>query len=157
LTSRFSPHGACYEMPGRPDLMQWMTRISAILRQVDPRNVNGLLLKQLKSDLGYGHFYNVFEELLTRKEESAIGAMGMLSTIIGLATDPIGLSALLGVAASAYPLGKGLIRQLGYAPATFSGPQWPFLYTYGKQPKRRQLKQVRYVLDELGRRESGAH
>jgi hypothetical protein len=44
------------------------------------------------------------------------------------------------------------MRQLGYAPAEFTGPQWPFLYAYGTQAKQGQLKELRYVLDELHRR-----
>jgi hypothetical protein len=141
---------------GRKDLMLWMKKICSLLKRVDARDLNGVVLEQLSSDINEAHFSNVFQELLYRKDESALGLMGIVSAVIGLATDPTGIASLLGIAASAYPVGKGLIRQLGYAPVGFSGPQWPFFYAYGSRPKQRQLKQLRYVLDQLHERELGS-
>lgn len=138
---------------GRKDLMLWMGRICTLLKQTHPRELNGLLIDQLRSDLGAARFSNIMEGLLHRKDESTLTVVGMASTMLGLSTDPAGVATLMGVAASVYPLGKGLMRQLGYAPSGFTGPQWPFLYTYGTLAKRKQLKQLRYVLDELHRRE----
>jgi len=139
---------------GRRDLMLWMGRICMLLKQAKPRELNGLLVKQLRSDIGVSAFSSAVEDLLHRKDEASLAVVGMASAILGLATDPAGVATLMGIAASVYPLGKGLMRQLGYAPAGFTGPQWPFLYTYGTRAKRKQLKQIRYVLDELHRRES---
>src|SRR5262249_20615945 len=96
------------------------------------------------------------ESMLHGTDEAAVAAVGMASTLIGLITDPHGAAPLMGLAASIYPLEKGFLRQIGWAPDTFTGPQWPFIYAYGKRPKRKQRKQRKqllYVLNELSQRE----
>jgi hypothetical protein len=146
---------------GRRDLMRWLEGICALLKQTQARELNRLLLNQLRSDLKDSRFSNIMEGIAHKKDEATLAVVGMASTVLGLATDPASLAALnsagvatlMGLTASAYPVGKGLMRQLGYAPAEFTGPQWPFLYTYGTRARRRQLKQLRYVLDELHRRQ----
>jgi hypothetical protein len=62
---------------------------------------------------------------------------------------------IMGILASAYPMGKGLARQLGYAPAEFTGPQWPFLYTYGKRARKKQLQEISDALKKIGSPEPG--
>lgn len=135
---------------GRRELMQWMAQVCDILKQVKPSTVDRLILEQLRSDLTNSRFLGILEQISTRADEPTVGVVGILATIVGLVTDPVGPAALMGLAASAYPVGKGLMRELGYAPSTFVGPQWPFLYTYGTRPKKNQLEQLRYVLDQLG-------
>lgn len=110
-----------------------------MLKQTRPRELNGLTLRQLRTDLGTGKFPKAVEELLRKPDETALAVVGLASTMLGVATDPVGAATLMGLAASAYPIGKGLMRQLGFAPSDFTGPQWPFLYSYGTRAKRRQL------------------
>jgi hypothetical protein len=46
-------------------------------------------------------------------------------------------------------VGKGLSRQLGFAPANFTGEQWPFLYTYSRRANRKSLKRMRHLLEQI--------
>ena len=152
---------------GREDLMQWMKDLCRALRGNKAQELNGKLIEELSYQLNRSEYSNVLKQALRRKDEVAFGAAGITGTIMDVSSDPqvlqevlqgavsseVGL--LLSVAASAYPVGKGLARQLGFVPSDFNGPQWPFLYSYGTRAKRRQLKEIRYVLDELQDRGAG--
>lgn len=143
---------------GRPELMQWMRSLCKLLTHQKVKELNGKLLAELQAQLDDSRFPGLLEIWLSQKDETAIGLVGLVSTIISTATDPSGIAApdlagagmLMGVLASAYPVGKGLVRQLGYAPAEFTGPQWPFLYTYGKRARKNQLQEIRDVLSKAG-------
>jgi hypothetical protein len=137
---------------GRQDLMQWMARICTIAKQADAKKVDSLILRQLRSDLHDGHFENVFRESLTHLDDAGLGSVSVVSSFLGAAADPRSALALIGVGAVVYPIGRGLMRQLGYVSSNFSGPQWPFLYSYGTRPKRRQRKQLTYVLEQIDQR-----
>lgn len=138
---------------GRRELMRWMRGVCDLLKYTQPRELNGLLLVKLRSDFGMGRFPSSVESLFHGTDEAAVTAVGMASTLIGLTTDPRGTAPLMGLGATIYALEKGFLRQIGWAPDTFTGPQWPFIYAYGTRPKRKQRKQLLYVLNELFQRE----
>lgn len=139
---------------GRRGLMSWIGRIHSLLRRTQGRELNGLVLEELRSDLAEGKFSSAWRDLWRHWDEASVFATASATALIGFAAAPLAIIPFIGVAAAAYPVGKGAVRQLGYLPATFSGPQWPFLYAYGTSSKRPQLKQLHYVLDELQRKES---
>ena len=139
---------------GREGLMSWIRRIHSLLERSQGRKLDGLVLEELRSDLSEGRFSNAWRDLWRHWDEGSVFAVASATALIGFAASPLEIIPFIGLAAAAYPVGKGVVRQLGYVPATFSGPQWPFLYAYGTYPKRPQLKQLRYVLDELQRMES---
>jgi hypothetical protein len=149
---------------GRQELMLWMKSLCRVLARQEVKELNGKLLTELQSQLDDSRFPGLLEAWLTQKDESAIALVGLASTIISVATDPAGIAAvdpagagmLMGILASAYPIGKGLARQLGYAPAEFTGPQWPFLYTYGKRARKKQLEDMRNALKQPRRQGSQA-
>jgi len=139
---------------GRQELMQWMRSLCGLLAHQKVKELNGKLLADLQAQLDDSRISGLLESWLSNKDESAIGLVGLISTIISTATDPTGMAIpdlagagmIMGILASAYPVGKGLVRQLGYAPAEFTGPQWPFLYTYGKRARKNQLQEIRDIL-----------
>lgn len=148
---------------GRKELMPWMKNMCIALRGHKPQELNGKLIEQLSYQLGTSNFSGILRQLLHRKDEVAFGTIGIVGTAYDIQSDPQAflnflqgsfsnvpdIMLLLSVTASAYPLGKGLVRQLGFAPSEFNGPQWPFVYAYGTRAKRKQLKELRYVLDAL--------
>lgn len=131
------------------ELAQWMEQMCLLLRFTDPSNVDGLLLADLRKRLADATFKGQLRSLLDRKDETTVCTVGLVTGLVGLLTDPTGAATILGIAASVYPLGKGLARELGYAPATFSGPQWPFLYAYGSEARKRQLISLKNALEQI--------
>jgi hypothetical protein len=148
---------------GRPELMQWMSSLCRLLARQKVKDLNGKLLAELQTQLDESRYPGLLETWLSRKDETAVGLVGLVSTIISTVTDPSGMAApdiasagmIMGILASAYPMGKGLARQLGYAPAEFTGPQWPFLYTYGKRARKKQLQEISDALKKIGSPEPG--
>jgi hypothetical protein len=133
---------------GHNQLVSWISSVCAILESTDARTVDGAIINYLRDDLSRSELAKPIQQFLKRTDEVAVSIVGLVSMAVGLATDPVGAVALLGVVAQTYPAGKGLVRQLGYAPATFTGEQWPFLYAYGSEANRKSLEQLRFILDE---------
>jgi hypothetical protein len=143
---------------GRKDLMQWLSRMCVVLREAQPKALNkqldGLLIGQLRHEIGGGQFPRFWDRLKERKDDGAIAAASLALAAAAFTVDPASLIGIAPLALSVYPVGK-LIRQMGYAPPGFTGPHWPFLYTYGTRPTPKQVKQLRYVLDVLYNRRFG--
>lgn len=137
---------------GRKDLMQWLSRMCTLLREAQPKTLNkqldGLLIKQLRQEIGGARFPTFWERLKEKKDDGAIAVASLALAAAAFAIDPSSTAGIAPLALSVYPVGK-LIRQMGYAPSGFSGPHWPFLYTYGTRPTPGQLRQLRFVLDAL--------
>ena len=74
-------------------------------------------------------------------------AAGVLEVALTQQTTIFGV---IGLAAGAYEMGSGLLKKLGFASVEYSGPQWPFLYTFGAKASRRRRQKLRNVLDRLG-------
>ncbi|OXM42790.1 hypothetical protein CFP75_41345 [Amycolatopsis alba DSM 44262] len=134
---------------GHKLLVSWISSVCRLMRDTNPRAIDGTILNLLRDDLGRAEMTRPINELIRRKDEGAVGLVGMVSMIAGLITDPIGVATIGGVLAQVYPVGKGLSRQLGYAPANFTGEQWPFLYTYSRRANRKSLKRMRHLLDQI--------
>jgi len=147
--------GRFIDSAGREDVMKWFQGICVLLRDTPPSQLDGILVKRLRQEIGDGRFPGFWEGIKENRDESAVGAAALIPAALGLIADPTGLIGILPLALAVYPLGKGLLRQMGYVPDRFNGLQWPFLYTYGTRPSRRQVKQLRYVLNELYNRQSG--
>jgi hypothetical protein len=72
--------------------------------------------------------------------------LGLATGIAGLTVDgPTGL-AVAGVRLAAAPAGTGLLRRLGFVSREYSGPQWPFLFTFGKRATGWSINRLRRAL-----------
>jgi len=56
---------------------------------------------------------------------------------------------LLGVAVSAFAIGAGMCQRLGLVSGSFTGEQWPCLYTYGKPASRQRKAHFLDLLDNM--------
>ena len=143
---------------GRKDLMRWLSQICVALREIQPKALNkqldGLLTKQLRQEINDGNFPTFWAQLKERKSDGALAAASLVLDALVFAIDPLGAIGLAPLALSVFAVGK-LVRQMGYAPDGFTGPHWPFLYTYGQRPTPEQVDQLRYVLNVLYNRKSG--
>lgn len=133
---------------GHQELVTWLSRMCAQLKERDARNLDKAVIDALRADLGQADFAKPLRDMIRRPAAASIGAVGLASAVIGFAIDPTGPLSIGGLFASAFPVARELFRSLGYVPASFTGPQWPFLYSYGSAATRRHLADLRNVLSE---------
>lgn len=136
---------------GHRDLVAWMSGMCNEYELHQPQVIDAFILDRLKQDLGRASFDSFVQGLKRRGDDASVGAVGVVAGIVGLATGGVGWLPALGLGAAVYPVGKGLVRELGFIPAAFDGPQWPFLYTYGRAARKGQLEKVRDALAKLDR------
>jgi hypothetical protein len=133
---------------GHQELVTWLSRMSGRLKQTDARNLDNAIINALREDIGRAEFAKPLREMIRQPATTAVGAIGLATTVIGYALDPVGTLSIAGLFAAAFPVAKVLFQSLGYVPASFTGPQWPFLYTAGSPATKRQLAHLLTVLSE---------
>ena len=133
---------------GRTLLIRWVKSLCDYIRAHPTTNIEDYVLDHIRREVGGVRVANVLQQLLVRKDEMTAGGAGIAVTVVDLMTG-VGPLALVGAAVTAYPVVKGLARELNYASVDFEGPQWPFLYTYGSKPTKEQIRKVRAVLDQM--------
>jgi hypothetical protein len=126
----------------------WIGNLCALLRHVDPRTVDGVVLEKLRLELQDQSAVGFLKEMMCQKDEAAANIVGLISAGVDLTTAGVRPIGGAGVLAAVYPLGNGLLKQFGFAPLSFDGPQWPFLYTYGKSANKRWFEEMTYRLGE---------
>jgi hypothetical protein len=134
---------------GHRQLVAWMSEMCTEYERHRQQIVDGVILDRLEQELGRASVEGITQGIRNNPDEKGVGAVGVVGTIVGAATGGIGVAAALCIGASVYLAGKGLARELGYAPSAFDGPQWPFLYTYGSRARKGQLEKVRGALAQL--------
>jgi hypothetical protein len=134
---------------GHRELVRWMSDICAEYERHRQQVVDAVILDRLEQELGHASFDSFTQGLKRRPDDAGVGAVGLVAGIVGIATAGIGWLPALGLGATVYPVGKGLVRELGLIPAGFDGPQWPFLYTYGGAARKGQLETIRNALATL--------
>jgi hypothetical protein len=65
-------------------------------------------------------------------------------------TEALGLGAL---AISTFLTGSALLARTGHISPDFTGPQWPFLYCYGKPANKRRLQEIQRCLADIDQAE----
>jgi hypothetical protein len=55
----------------------------------------------------------------------------------------------LGLATGAYAIGQGLAQKLGFASVEYDGPQWAFMYAFGRRATGRRAARLQQTLDLL--------
>jgi hypothetical protein len=133
---------------GHRELVAWLSRMCIQLRQTDARNLDNAVFNALRADLDQAHFAKPLREMIKHPDATSVGAVGLVTTVMGFATDPTGPLSIVGLLASAYPIAKELFQSLGYVPDSFSGPQWPFLYSSSSPATKRKLARLRNILSE---------
>lgn len=133
---------------GHQQLVEWLSRMCSQLKQVDARNLDNAVITALQADLGGGKLARPLHDMIRQPVAASVGAVGLATTVMTYAIDPTGALSTAGFITAAVQVAEGLFRALGYIPASFTGPQWPFLYTYGSPAKKRQMAHLLNVLSE---------
>ncbi len=135
------------EGEGHAELAAWMKRLCNHVKEHPTREIDDYVVDLLRQELRDSRLHGLLSSLRYKKDDFAVGLSGAVTSIIGMIADPLGPANVIGAVVTAYPVGKGLIREIGYAPAAFEGPQWPFLYTYGRRARKRDISRITFVLD----------
>jgi hypothetical protein len=131
---------------GRQELVRWIGDMCERYRHHPRRELDGLVIRELRRAVGRARFRSPVSELRERPMAAAVGSIALAAGAVDFVLAPGDAMGIAGLAAGAYQLGSGLARQMGWAPTPFDGPQWPFLYSYSSKAKRSQLAKLAYAL-----------
>lgn len=133
---------------GRQEMVTWLSRVCNLLKVTEASKLDRAVITMLRADLDHAGFSRPLREMIRHPATTAVGAVGLVTTVLGSVTDPSGPVTLAGLFAAAFPVAQTLFRSLGYVPADYTGPQWPFLYAYGSPATKRNVIRLLNVLRE---------
>ncbi|MDH6589378.1 hypothetical protein M2161_008484 [Streptomyces sp. SAI-133] len=131
---------------GRQELVQWIADVCERYRHHPRRELDGLIIRELRHTVSRDRFRSPLSELRERPMATAVGSIALAAGAVDFVLAPGNAMGIAGMAAGAYQLVSGLARQMGWAPTAFDGPQWPFLYAYSSKAKRSQVAKMAYAL-----------
>lgn len=131
---------------GHSELVRWYGRICQVLAEESPRSVDHKLYRELIRSLDDAVLENTFRSWMANKFDAGTFSVGWTTGIAGLAADGPTSLAIAGVLAGTLPIGTGILKRLGYVSAKYTGPQWPFLYTFGRKASGRRVNRLRKAL-----------
>ncbi|WP_448625827.1 hypothetical protein [Geodermatophilus sp. URMC 64] len=135
---------------GHRQLAGWVGEIFAELVAVGATDVRGAVLRRVQHDFDKGELQDGPPGALRRALEVAgrasfVGGVGEV-----LATGQLSALGALGLLVGLFQeVGAPIAERLGFVPASYTGEQWPFLYTFGKPASGRGHAEMRSVLDSL--------
>ncbi|MFE9692834.1 hypothetical protein [Micromonospora sp. NPDC005806] len=137
---------------GRADLLKWMRRTCDSLKLIAPAELDGAVLHHLRHQLEHEKFHDSILAAWRRSRlDAAAGVMGAVTSIADAAFGAPSLWAAGGFGAIVFSGTRTILRNLGYIPADFDGPQWPFLYALGAKTTRRRRDRLLQFLKLLGK------
>lgn len=132
--------------PGRRELVQWISE-TCDQYQYHPRRVlDGLVIRELHRVLEPSRFKSPIRELRERPVATIFGTLALATGALSYILSPGDPLNAVGLAAGAFPLGTGLVKQMGWVPSTYDGPQWPFLYAYSSRATKSKMTKMAYAL-----------
>lgn len=135
---------------GRRLLVAWLKDICQRYREVNPRDIDSVIITELRAQLGQGTFTQPIRDALTHPLTTSAGLVGLVLTAAELVQEPSNAFAVTGMAASVVQVTGAAAKQFGITPASYNGPQWPFLYAYRAQARPRQVARLKHILNEFG-------
>lgn len=133
---------------GHLELVAWFRRICEQLKRTDAQKLDNAVVTVLRDELSHAELSRPLRDAIRHPVALSVGAVGLLTAVMGSVIAPSDPVALVGLSAAAFPVGSGLLQWAGYVPASFTGPQWPFLYSYGSPARRQQIAHLIDVLSE---------
>lgn len=131
-------------------LVAWLSSMCEEYKYHNTKVLDKTVINELLAELSRAKFRTPLGELASDPAGRSVGAIGLAIAII--TADPASPLTMGGIFAAAYPVTAGLSRATGITPSTFSGPQWPFLYTYGSRARQKQYEHLVYVLRKAAKK-----
>lgn len=130
-------------------LARWMKHSCESLGRTRAASTRGEVLARLRQEFENSRFENSLPELFMTRD-SLIGSGGTTAGVAEAIASELTVYGAIGLAAGAYTIGKGLAQRLGLTAAPYTGPQWPFIYAFGKPASARRKARLEMTLDNLG-------
>jgi hypothetical protein len=131
---------------GHVQLARWYGRLCAQAREELPEEIENKLLNELTYRLDDASLKNSIKDWVRKPGDMALFVAGLAATVFELGSDGPSPTGLVGLAIGVAPVGKGLLKLLGFISAEYDGPQWPFLYTFGRAASARKIARLRRAL-----------
>src|SRR6266545_7508783 len=132
-------------------LVGWFARICADVRSERPADLDRKVIEALHRDLEEGRFRTSWREIFGRPTTMATMVGGLATDAVGVALDPSGALSLAGLGFDVIAVVEGLLQRLGWIRPDYTGPQWPFLYAYGRKASLRRHRSMLRILDQVPR------
>jgi hypothetical protein len=132
---------------GHRELVRWYAAICRCVAVERPKSIEDKVAHELNRVLDDGRLQHTFRSWSSRRGEATVFALGLSTAVAGPFVDGPSLLSVAGVLLGAVPVGKGLLRRMGYVSAQYSGAQWPFLYSFGREASARRIRRLRRALD----------
>ncbi|WP_157535295.1 hypothetical protein [Nocardia inohanensis] len=127
-------------------LISWFSSLCRSVAYENPDLLDDKVFRELSRQLDTAELKNTLRSWVA-KPDSVIGFTGGAITAAGgLVFDGVTQWAIAGGFFAALPVGKGLLQRLGYIPAEYTGPQWPFIYAFGKPASNRRIRRLNRAL-----------
>ena len=134
------------------ELATWLNLLAEEASKAEAARPDKLLPLHLYQDIDSGVQPSALRDIVgipkTRVEQSE-ASFGFLLSVVGLALDPSGVLGLAGMGVYIIRIVRRLAQRLGFARPDYRGPQWPFLYAFGRPPNTQELEALRTFLREL--------
>ncbi|SMC89502.1 hypothetical protein [Lentzea albidocapillata] len=134
---------------GHQLLATWMRNSCESFERTSPTSVRGEVIARLQREFESGRLENSWPEIFGTQDSMA-GSVGTSAGIIEAVASELTICGAVGLAAGTYSIGKGLAQRLGYAAVPYTGPQWAFLYAFGRRASGRRHARLQLTLDNLG-------
>ncbi len=134
---------------GHSQLVQWVSHLCTTLNCADQSAVDTAVLDALITQLGHGRFERPLRDILKRENRATtlLTTAGMLTTVGDMASGGSPWDRA-GVAVATLSFGYSLLKETGYVPTRYNGPNWPFLYLDMKL-RPRELSELVRVLQQI--------
>lgn len=119
------------------------------------QTLRAFMLKKLEHDIKQGQQEETPWDIIGQDRIGKITNVGGLITGLasfffsGLAFDPSTALSISGLIMNVVPIVTGISQQLGIVRANYTGPQWPYLVRFNRAPKKRDIGEVKAILDTL--------
>jgi hypothetical protein len=134
---------------GRKYLVAWLHDVCLRYRELEPRHVDGIIIRELRSQLNLSTVSRPLRKALTHPVTTSGGVVGFVLAAVECVHDPANAMAVTGMAAAAVGVAAGMAEQFGIVPTSYDGPQWPFFYAYRSPARARQVRTLKHVLAEF--------
>ena len=133
---------------GHKLLAKWMKGTVQSLARAEAQNVRGEVISRLRAEFDAGELKDGWQDIFAH-HQSLIGSLGTSVGIAEALLDELTIYGALGLATGAYGIGHGLAQKLGLASVEYSGPQWAFMYAFGRPASGRRRVRLQQTLDLL--------
>lgn len=142
--------GRFVQSEGHQLLAEWMQQSCESLGRTGAANVRGEVLARLRQEFDGDRLENSWSKIFKNPEFIIGSAAGAAASVIETIASELTILGGIGLAAGAYSIGNAFAKRAGFAAAPYAGPQWAFIYAFGKRASGRRRARLEMTLDKLG-------